>query len=168
MERVLHGEGAQWGVCSMGMVLHGEGAQWGGSPVGRKLGREGAWWGGSSVGRELSREGAPWGGCSMGRELGGEGALWGGCSVGPPPAFPRNPGEDWASQGQPKGKAEITRVQFLGVEDPLEQGTATHSSFLAWRIPRTEEPGGLHTVHGVARVRHSLVTKPQPDGKHRA
>ena len=30
-----------------------------------------------------------------------------------------------------------------GVEDPLEQSTTTHSSFLAWRIPRTEEPGRL-------------------------
>ena len=31
----------------------------------------------------------------------------------------------------------------LGQEDPLEKGMATHSSILAWRIPRTEEPGGL-------------------------
>ena len=36
-----------------------------------------------------------------------------------------------------------TRVQSLGQEDPLEKGMATHSSVLAWRIPRTEEPGGL-------------------------
>ena len=35
------------------------------------------------------------------------------------------------------------RVQFMGQEDPLEKGIATHSSILAWRIPRTEEPGGL-------------------------
>ena len=34
-------------------------------------------------------------------------------------------------------------VQFLGQEDPLEKGMATHSSFLAWRIPRTEEPDGV-------------------------
>ena len=33
------------------------------------------------------------------------------------------------------------RVQFLGWEDPLEKGMATHSSILAWRIPWTEEPG---------------------------
>ena len=39
---------------------------------------------------------------------------------------------------------------------------ATHSSILAWRIPWTEEPGGLHTVHGIARVRHDLATKPPP------
>ena len=35
-----------------------------------------------------------------------------------------------------------TWVQSLGQEDPLEEGMATHSSILAWRIPRTEEPGG--------------------------
>ena len=34
-------------------------------------------------------------------------------------------------------------VQSLGWEDPLEKGVATHSSILAWRIPKTEEPGGL-------------------------
>ena len=36
-----------------------------------------------------------------------------------------------------------TSVQSLGWEDPLEKEMATHSSFLAWRIPWTEEPGGL-------------------------
>ena len=36
-----------------------------------------------------------------------------------------------------------TQVQFLGWEDPLEKGKAVHSSVLAWRIPWTEEPGGL-------------------------
>ena len=35
-----------------------------------------------------------------------------------------------------------TWAQFLGGEDPLEKGMATHSSILAWRIPWTEEPGG--------------------------
>ena len=35
-----------------------------------------------------------------------------------------------------------TQVQSLGLEDPLEKGVATHSSIHAWRIPRTEEPGG--------------------------
>ena len=44
-----------------------------------------------------------------------------------------------------------TRVQPLGREDPLEKGMVIHSSILAWKIPRTEEPGGLSaTVHGVA------------------
>ena len=36
-----------------------------------------------------------------------------------------------------------TWIRSLGWEDPLEKGMATHSSVLAWRIPRTEEPGGL-------------------------
>ena len=44
-----------------------------------------------------------------------------------------------------------TWVQSLGWEDPLEKEMATHSSILAWRIPWTEEPGGLHIVHGVAK-----------------
>ena len=35
-------------------------------------------------------------------------------------------------------------VQFLGWENPLEEGTATHSSILAWRIPQTEESRGLY------------------------
>ena len=35
-----------------------------------------------------------------------------------------------------------TQVQYLGGEDPLEEGMATHSSILVWRIPWTEEPGG--------------------------
>ena len=46
-----------------------------------------------------------------------------------------------------------TPVQFMGQEVPLEEGTATHSSMLAWRIPWTEEPGGLHSL-GSQRVRH--------------
>ena len=39
-----------------------------------------------------------------------------------------------------------TQIQCLGQEAPLEKGMATHSSILAWRIPRTEEPGGLQSV----------------------
>ena len=39
-----------------------------------------------------------------------------------------------------------TRVRFLGWEDPLEKEIATHSSILAWRIPWTEEPGGLQSM----------------------
>ena len=45
------------------------------------------------------------------------------------------------------------QVLLLGQEDPLEQGMATHSSILAWRIPWTEEPGGLQSI-GSQRVRH--------------
>ena len=43
-----------------------------------------------------------------------------------------------------------TWVRSLGWEDPLEEGMATHSSILAWRIPRTEKPGGA-TVYGVSK-----------------
>ena len=39
-----------------------------------------------------------------------------------------------------------TQAQSLGWEDPLEKGMATQSSILAWRIPWTEEPGGLQSV----------------------
>ena len=42
---------------------------------------------------------------------------------------------------------------ILGWEDPLEEGVATHSSILAWRIPRTKEPGVLQSK-GLYRVRH--------------
>ena len=41
---------------------------------------------------------------------------------------------------------DITLVQSLGREDLLEKGMATHSSILAWKIPWTEEPGGLPSV----------------------
>ena len=46
-----------------------------------------------------------------------------------------------------------TWVRSLGWEDPLEKGKATHSSILAWRIPWTEEPGGLLPM-GSHRVGH--------------
>ena len=46
-----------------------------------------------------------------------------------------------------------TWVQSLGQEDPLKKGMASHSSIPAWRIPRTEEPGGLQSM-GSQRVRH--------------
>ena len=45
----------------------------------------------------------------------------------------------------------------LGQEDPLEKGMATHSSTLAWRIPWTEEPGGLHSM-GFQRAGHDWPT----------
>ena len=46
-----------------------------------------------------------------------------------------------------------TRVRSLGQEDPLEKEMAIHSSTLAWRIPRMEEPGGLQSM-GSQRVGH--------------
>ena len=48
-----------------------------------------------------------------------------------------------------------TQVQSLGQEDPLEQEMATYSTILAWKIPWTEEPGGLQSVES-QRVRHGL------------
>ena len=43
-------------------------------------------------------------------------------------------------------ESQETQVPSLGQEDPLEEGTATHSSILAWRIPRTEGPGGQQSM----------------------
>ena len=45
------------------------------------------------------------------------------------------------------------QVQSLGQEDPLREEMATHSSILAWRVPWTEEPGGLQSM-GSQRVGH--------------
>ena len=50
-------------------------------------------------------------------------------------------------------ETQETWVRFLGQEDPLEEDTAAHSSILTWRIPWTEEPGGLQSK-GSQRVRH--------------
>ena len=49
-------------------------------------------------------------------------------------------------------------VRFLGWEDPLEKGMATHSSILAWRISWTEEPGGLQSM-GLQAVGQVLATE---------
>ena len=51
-----------------------------------------------------------------------------------------------------------TQVQFLGGEDSLEKGMATHSGILAWRIPWTEESGKLRSIAS-QRVRHAEVTE---------
>ena len=53
-----------------------------------------------------------------------------------------------------------TWVQSLGLEDPLEEEMATHSSILAWKIPWTEEPGGLSFRHFANRTQplnHSIT-----------
>ena len=49
---------------------------------------------------------------------------------------------------------QVTWVQSLSQENPLEKGVATHSSILAWEIPWTEEPGSLQSI-GLQRVRHN-------------
>ena len=54
-------------------------------------------------------------------------------------------------------KMREIQIQSLGQKDPLEKEMATHSSTLAWKIPRTEEPGGLQTM-GSQRVGHDWVT----------
>ena len=52
-------------------------------------------------------------------------------------------------------ETQETQVQSLGQEDPLDDGMATHSSILAWRIPWTEEPGRLQSM-GSQRIGHDL------------
>ena len=52
------------------------------------------------------------------------------------------------------------KVRSLSQENSLEKEMATHSSILAWEVPRTEEPWGLHSM-GSQRVRHNLGTKQQ-------
>ena len=51
-----------------------------------------------------------------------------------------------------------TQIQSLGWEDPLEKEMAIHTSILAWRIPWTEEPGGLQLL-GLQKVGYDLVTE---------
>ena len=57
------------------------------------------------------------------------------------------------SVGKDSAFNEETQVRSLGWEDPLEKGMETYSSILAWRIPWTEESGGLQSM-GSQRVRH--------------
>ena len=69
----------------------------------------------------------------------------------------------WDFPGVTSGKEPVcqcrkqTRARFLGQEDPLEKGMATHSSILAWRIPWTKEPGMLQFI-GSQRVRNNWAT----------
>ena len=63
--------------------------------------------------------------------------------------FPDTSGKEPTSQC----KRHEMQVLSLGQESPLEKGMATHSSILAWRIPWTEEPGGLQSM-GSQRFRH--------------
>ena len=56
----------------------------------------------------------------------------------------------------PKQEMQDTQVPSLGQEDPLEEEMAIHASILPWKIPWTEEPGGLLFM-GSQRVRHNLA-----------
>ena len=58
------------------------------------------------------------------------------------------------SDGKNLPSLQETQVGSLGWEDPLEKGMATHSSILAWRIPWTEESGGLPSM-GSQRLGHN-------------
>ena len=62
---------------------------------------------------------------------------------------------DWThiKTGKNLSAMQETWVWALGREDPLKKGMATPSSILAWRIPWSEEPGGLHFM-GLQRVGH--------------
>ena len=95
------------------------------------------------------------------------------CNAGDPGSIPgSNPGEGirlptpvfLGFPGGSDGKESACNAEDLGLgrsqgwEDPLEKGMTTHSSTLAWRIPRTEEPGGLQSL-GSQWVRHDWVTK---------
>ena len=59
----------------------------------------------------------------------------------------------------PKREIQETRAGSLGREDPLEEGAATPSSVLAWRIPWTEEPGGLQSGMIVKSCKESGMTE---------
>ena len=64
-----------------------------------------------------------------------------------------------------KQETQMLWVRFLNHEDPLEKGMTTYSSVLAWRIPQTEEPGGLQST-GSQRAGHDSATKQQQSVIH--
>ena len=70
-----------------------------------------------------------------------------------PQGFPGGVNDEQPACQCRRCKRHRFRVWFLDREDPLEEGTATHSSILAWRIPATEEPGRQQSI-GSQRVRH--------------
>ena len=80
-------------------------------------------------------------------------------------------GAQWERSRLTAQETQETWAQSLGREDPLEEGTATHSSVRAWRIPRTEEPGGLQSM-GLQKVGHncsdSACTHARTTSKRRA
>ena len=66
----------------------------------------------------------------------------------------KEPGFPGGSDGRKSACNARVPGSIPGQEDPLEKGMATHSSILAWEIPRTEEPGGLQSM-GSQKVRHN-------------
>ena len=71
------------------------------------------------------------------------------------------------AKNPPAKAADETQAPSLGQEDPLEKEMATHSSILAWEIPRTEEPGRLQSMGLQSRTRLSTHTYKTPRGEHR-
>ena len=70
-----------------------------------------------------------------------------------------SPIAQWVKSRPAMQGTQETQVWSLGQEDPLEKEMVTHSNMLAWRIPWTEEHGGLQSL-GSQRVRHNWATKP--------
>ena len=70
----------------------------------------------------------------------------------------RETSSGWAQMVKNLPATQEPQVRSLGQEDPLEKETATHSSIPAWRIPWTEEPGGLKSM-GSQKVAHNWVIK---------
>ena len=65
------------------------------------------------------------------------------------------PGGSVVKNHLPVQETQETQILFLGLDYPLEEGMATHSSILAWRIPWTEEPGGLQSTGSQSQTRLS-------------
>ena len=114
----------------------------------------------SSISKDLSFSGN-----SAGKE-----SFWNSGDPGSIPGSGRSPGERigyWLQYSWASLVAQMVKDPFamwktwlwsLGWEDPLEEGMATHSSVLAWRIPWTEEPSGLQSM-GSQRVVHSRASR---------
>ena len=71
------------------------------------------------------------------------------CSIRVPDGLPR---WHWWEEPACQCRGQM-QVRFLGREDPLEVGLATHSGILAWETPWTEEPGGLQSTGSQSRTR---------------
>jgi len=80
-------------------------------------------------------------------------AMWVSCLQGDPQLLEGFETLLWVKNPPAMQKMQKIWVQFLVHKDPLEKGMATHSSILAWRIPWTEEPGGLQSMES-QRVGH--------------
>ena len=121
--------------------------------------------------------------CWDGKEQGfprgsaGKESTWNAGDPGSIPGLGRSPGEGIGYPLQyscPSLEAQLVKnplamqeiwVQSLGWEDPLEEGMATHSGILAWRITWTEEPGGLQSMRS-RRVGHDWATKHSTAEEH--